>query len=173
MIFQATTQSSHHEAKQYILVCYDYDRNSVLTKALLSRSSACINKDAQTILDTLTTYGHNPTHQIMDNESCGLLKKSLLKKNPLPPCSPTYLSPKYRWKIHPNFQRQFYYWILINWPKIPCPIMVPPPLIGNHGPKYVAYIPYQPKNISLCRYLLHTRIQFFPFSTTLFQSNLA
>ena len=45
------------------------------------RSDACIKKGVQNLLDTLTTAGHKPKIQIMDNEACDILKKTLLNKN--------------------------------------------------------------------------------------------
>ena len=80
-------KSAHRN--QYILICYDYDRNTILTEALPFRSGACINKEVQRLLATLTTSGHKPKLQTMDNEACYLLKNNLLKKKSLtisPPC---------------------------------------------------------------------------------------
>ena len=65
---------------QYILICYDYDRNVVLEELLPSRSVAYINKAVPKLLDTLTTSGHNPKLHIIDNQSCDILKKTLLKR---------------------------------------------------------------------------------------------
>ena len=66
---------------QYILICYYYDINAILAEVLPSRSGACINKGVQKLLDTLTTSEHNPNLHIIDNEACGILKKTLLKRN--------------------------------------------------------------------------------------------
>ena len=82
----------------------------------------------------------------MENEASDIFKNTIIKKNiPLPDCYPTYSSPKFRRKNHPNFQRLFYCWPMINLPKTARPRMGPPPPKGNHGPQSVAHIPYQPK----------------------------
>ena len=66
---------------QYILICYDYDSNTILAEALPSRSDACINKGVQKLPGTLTTAGHKPNIHIIDNKAFDLLKKTLLKQN--------------------------------------------------------------------------------------------
>ena len=65
---------------QYILICYDYDSNTISAEALPTISYACINKGFQKLLDTITTSGHNPKHHIIDNEAFDILKKTLLKR---------------------------------------------------------------------------------------------
>ena len=120
----------------------------------------------------LTTSGHNPNIQIMENKAFDILKDNLLNKNtPLLDCPPAYSSPKFCWNIHPNFQRPFYLWPLPDWPKISWPRMGPPPPKGYHGLRYFAYIPYQPKTIRLCHHLWHILLQLFPFCATWYQSN--
>ena len=63
----------------YILICYDYDSNVILVEALPSISGACVNKGVQKLLDTIATAGPNPKLDIMDKETCYLLKKTLLQ----------------------------------------------------------------------------------------------
>ena len=65
---------------QYILICYDYDSNTISAEALPTISYACINKGFQKLLDTITTDGHNTKHHIIDNEAFDILKKTLLKR---------------------------------------------------------------------------------------------
>ena len=65
---------------QYILICYDYDRNSILTEALPYIADACIKRYQSDQCDTLTTSGHNTKLHIVVNESCDILKKTFLKQ---------------------------------------------------------------------------------------------
>ena len=65
---------------QYILICYDYDSNAILSEALQSISGACINKRVQNLLDTLITAGHNINLHIIDNEAYDIPKKNLLNQ---------------------------------------------------------------------------------------------
>ena len=49
---------------KYILVCYEYNSNAILTENLPYRSGTFTNKDVQKLLDIITTAGHNPKLQI-------------------------------------------------------------------------------------------------------------
>ena len=72
-------KSAH--GNQYILICYEYYSNTVLSESLPSISGAYINKRVQKLLETLTTSGHNPKLRIIYNEFYYLLKKTLLQQN--------------------------------------------------------------------------------------------
>jgi hypothetical protein len=67
------------QGNQYILICYDYDSNAILTAAIKQRSAGDINNTLQKILATLTDSGHGPKLHILDNEASDQLKHCLLK----------------------------------------------------------------------------------------------
>ena len=76
---------------EYILVCYYYDSNAIWTEALSSRSGACVKKCCPKLLDIFTIDGHNPKLQIVYNEACDILKKTLPNKKIIQQIVPPYI----------------------------------------------------------------------------------
>jgi hypothetical protein len=72
-----STKSSR--GNQYIIVCYDYDTNSIQARLTTSRNAADIRNATMSLLEKLTASGHPPKLHIMDNEASVILKAALLK----------------------------------------------------------------------------------------------
>jgi len=66
---------------QYIVVCNDYDSNSILATPTKTRQGNVLKDTILSMLQTLNLAGHPPTIHIMDNEASNSLKQSLLKNN--------------------------------------------------------------------------------------------
>jgi hypothetical protein len=64
---------------QYIIICYDYDTNSIQAKVTKTKNAAEIRDATLAMLQTLSNHGHPPNMHIMDNEASTILKQSLLK----------------------------------------------------------------------------------------------
>jgi hypothetical protein len=64
---------------QYIVVCYDYDTNSISTAVTKSRKGYEIRDVTIRMLDKLTQSGHPPQLHILDNEASDMLKQTLSK----------------------------------------------------------------------------------------------
>ena len=64
---------------QYIVICYDYDTNSIQAKPTKTRNAAEIRDATIAMLTQLSISGHAPKLHILDNEASSILKKSLLK----------------------------------------------------------------------------------------------
>ena len=64
---------------QYIIICYDYDTNSIQAHPTKTRNAAEIRDATISMLTNLSTNGHQPQIHIMDNEASTILKQALLK----------------------------------------------------------------------------------------------
>ena len=64
---------------QYIIICYDYDTNSIQAQPTKTRNAAEIRDTTINMLNNLSENGHQPSIHIMDNEASIILKQALLK----------------------------------------------------------------------------------------------
>jgi hypothetical protein len=64
---------------QYIVICYDYDTNSIQARPTKTRNAAEIRDATIAMLTQLSISGHAPKLHILDNKASSILKKSLLK----------------------------------------------------------------------------------------------
>ena len=71
------TKSSR--GNQYIIICYDYDTNSIQAQLTKSRNAADIRDATLKMIEQLQRSGHPPKLHIMDNEASAIIKAALLK----------------------------------------------------------------------------------------------
>ena len=71
------TKSSR--VNQYIIICYDYDTNSIQAQLTKSRNAADIRDVTLIMIEKLKRSGHPPKLHIMDNEASTLIKAALLR----------------------------------------------------------------------------------------------
>ena len=64
---------------QYIIICYDYDTNSIQAQLTKSRNTADIRDATLTMIEKLKRSGHPLKLHIMDNEASAIIKAALLK----------------------------------------------------------------------------------------------
>ena len=64
---------------QYIIVCYDFDTNTIQTALTKTRHAAEIRDATIPMLEKLSRSGHPPKLHIVDNEASAMLKAALLK----------------------------------------------------------------------------------------------
>ena len=66
---------------QYIAICYDYDSNSILAKAILNRKEDSLAKAEIYFVEELTKRGMKPNFQMLDNEISQTVKKYMAHNN--------------------------------------------------------------------------------------------
>jgi hypothetical protein len=71
------TKSSR--GNQYIVVCYDYDTNSIQARLTKSHNATDIRDATMSMIEKLASSGHPPKLHIMDNEASVIIKTALLK----------------------------------------------------------------------------------------------
>ena len=60
---------------QYIVICYDYETNRIYAISTKTRNAVEIRDTKMSMLNTLTTSGHQPYLHIFDNEESSSIKK--------------------------------------------------------------------------------------------------
>ena len=99
--------------------------------------------------DTLTAADQNPTTQIMENEACDILKKTLFNKNTPYQTPPCIFIAEMPLKDPSKLSKAILLLASAQMTQKSCTRMGPPPTTDDHDPLSVAYISYQPKTIRI------------------------
>ena len=101
---RSPVQSSR--GNNYVLVCYSYDTNAILTKKLKNRSASKIVHAWMKLNNQLELVGVQPKIYILDNECSNDFKQALHNKPPFFSINTfANASTQCSWMIHSNIQK--------------------------------------------------------------------